>query len=299
MKRKLFIGSSKEGLSIATQLKNDIDKACGDWIETHIWKDGNIFSINKNALDALVQASRRFDYGLLVATKDDIVKSRGAKQRAPRDNVMLETGMFLGSLGLTRAFLLVEEKNKLPTDYNGVTVPYFNRKTTDSLKNAVDKIIKAIQQTKLSYNLKPVPSAALALGYFDSFILALAKKKQEQNILFKLEIILPKSISDIASEISEYANANPSTQISADSTGGRPLVNEYNSEKYSYWDIPTTLTTLSKLMDLLIPAGEIGGIDPEKQDWIEHELRNFKGTLEVLVERSPACRGKVTISYLP
>ena len=298
MKRKLFIGSSREGLSIAQKLKITIDKACGDWIETHIWKDGNIFSLNKNALDSLVKASRRFDYGVLVATKDDLVKSRRIKQAAPRDNVMLETGMFLGSLGLTRAFLLVEEKNKLPTDYNGVTVPYFNRKTTRSLKEALDKIIKAIQQTKVSYNLKPVPSAALALGYFDNFIHPLAKKKQEQNTTYKLEILLPRRIYDIQAEIIDYKKANPSTQISTITKEGKRLVYELKKKKDNYWDIPTTLSTLNKLMDLLLPPEEIGGINPEKQEWVEHELRNFKGTIEVLVEQSLACKDKVTVTHL-
>ena len=163
MKRKLFIGSSTEGLSIARQLKTKIENTLGDWIEVEVWDEGKIFALNKSALDALVQASRKYDYGILVASRDDIVKTRGLKVWKPRDNVMFELGLFLGSLGLTRAFLLLEEKSKLPTDYNGVSVPYFQRKKTGSLDAAIEKVLDAIKATKLRYNLKPVPSAALAI----------------------------------------------------------------------------------------------------------------------------------------
>jgi hypothetical protein len=297
MKRKLFIGSSSEGLSIAKQLKEKISTECGEWIETEIWNEGGVFSLNKNALDSLLKASRKFDYGILVATNDDIVKSRGVEKVAPRDNVMLEMGMFLGSLGLTRAFLMVEESGKLPTDYNGVTVPFFQKDIAGSLEKAIDKVIEAFNTTKSSYNLKPVPSAALALGYFDNFIQPLAKKRLEQNISFKLEILLPKNLNDIHIEKLTYKNANPSKEVSVYGDGSRPLVFEHENKKNEFWDFPTTLSTLSKLMDILLPNNEIG-INKEKQDWIEHELRSFSGTIKVLVEQCAACRNKVTISRM-
>lgn len=298
MKRKLFIGSSSEGLSIAKQLKAKVDADCGDWISSETWNDGSVFSLNKNTLDCLVRASRKFEYGVLIATKDDIVKSRGIKKAAPRDNVMFEMGMFLGSLGLTRAFLIAEKESKLPTDYNGVTVQYFQKATAGSLKKAIGKIIEAINITRFSYNLKPIPSVALALGYFDNFIEPLAKRRQEQNIPFKVEILLPKSLKDINAEKLIYKNSNKSTEVSIYGDGARPLVFELQKQKHHYWDVPTTLSTLGKLMDMLLPSAEIG-IDQEKQDWIDHELRNFKGTIESLVQQSAACKNKITVSYLP
>jgi hypothetical protein len=298
MKRKLFIGSSSEGLPIAKQLKEKIDSECGGWIDSVIWDEGSVFTLNKNALDSLIKASRKFDYGVLVASHDDIVKSRGVEKFAPRDNVMLEMGMFLGSLGLTRAFLLVEEEGKLPTDYNGVTVPFFQKGTTGSLDKAIDKIILAFNATKSSYNLKPMPSAALALGYFDSFIQPIAKKKQENNEPFKLEILLPKNIKDIQTEKIAFKNANPSTEKGVAGPNTRPIAFELDSMPNNYWDVPTTLGTLGKLMDMLLHSDEIG-VNKEKQDWIDHELRNFAGTISILVENCLACKGNVSVIRLP
>ncbi len=298
MKRKLFIGSSVEGLPIAKLLQARVDSECCEWISSITWDEGNVFSLNKNALDSLVSAARKFEYGILIATKDDIVKSRGVKKAAPRDNVMFEMGMFLGSLGLTRAFLLVEEKSKLPTDYNGVTISYFRKASQISLEKAMDSIIEAINSTKHSYNLKPVASVALALGYFDNFIEPLAKRRHEQNIPFNVEILLPKNLKNTNAEKIEYRNSHKSIEISVYDDGTRPLIFELVSQKYCYWDIPTTLSTLGKLIDILLPSSEIG-INQEKQDWIDHELRNFKGTIEYLVQRSIACKDKISVSLLP
>lgn len=297
MKRKLFIGSSSEGLEIAKQFKAKVDAECGDWLESEVWNEGGVFTLNKNALDSLLKASRKFDYGVLVATHDDIVKTRGAEKLAPRDNVILEMGMFLGSLGLTRAFLLVEEETKLPSDYNGVTVPFFSKGAAGSLDKAIDKIVGAFKATKNSYNLKPMPSAALALGYFENFVQVAAKKKLQENTAFKIEILLPKNIKDITSERMRYKNANPSTERSVFEPGSRPVIFERDGNAGNYWDIPTTLSTIGKLMDILLPTAEIGE-DQEKKDWIDHELRNFAGTIGVLVEGCAACKDNVKVLYL-
>ena len=77
--RKIFIGSSKEGLDVAKKLKKALEKKFPSFLNCTLWTDGNIFSLNKGALDSLVIASRKFDYGILVATADDIRKSRKIK----------------------------------------------------------------------------------------------------------------------------------------------------------------------------------------------------------------------------
>ena len=297
MKRKLFIGSSKEGLEIAQKLKEQVDIACGDWLHSVIWDESGVFTLNANTLDSLVKASRKFDYGVLVATKDDILKTREVEHFVPRDNVMLEIGMFIGSLGLTRAFLLLEEESKLPSDYNGITMPYFHREKVGSLDTALDQVIGAITRTKSSYNLKPMPSVALALGYFDNFIEPFARKKQENNEQFKFKILLPRNVLDIPGEKQRHRNQHPSTEKGGGGLNTRPIALEYDHLPNNYWDIPTTLSTMGRLMDILLPSSEIG-IDIEKQDWIENELRNFAGTIAVLVEKSSACEGNIEIRSL-
>lgn len=297
MKRKLFIGSSSEGKKIDEKLKAKIESENGDWIDCDIWDEGKVFELNASALDALVKASRKYDYGILVATKDDLLKTRGSDHFVPRDNVMFEMGMFLGSLGLTRAFLLVEKQIKLPTDYNGITVPYFDDDIDGSLDNAIESIQNAISNSRNTFNLKPVPSAALALGYFESLVQNIAKKRVEQGKDFSLTILIPENISDVKGAASIHRLQNPSIDILVEEGKPRPSITKYEGDEENYWDIPTTLQTLSNLMNLFIPSLEIG-LSIEKKDWINNELRNFKGTLEMLIENCNSCKGRVIVQKL-
>lgn len=290
MKRKIFIGSSSEGTKIANLIKNKINSELGDWIECETWKDGGVFSLNSGTLESLVKASRKYDYGIMLASKDDVVIKRFKVFSAMRDNVLFEMGLFLGSLGLQRAFLITHEKTALPSDFNGVTLVKYN---DSNINKKIESIITELQKTKNSYNLKAVPSAALALGYFQNFILPFAKKHSKLATDFKINILLPKNISDVKAQIARYKANNESIVT----TGDRPIANQYEGKTNEYWDIPTTLQTIDNLMDYFVPPSELG-INLEKEEWIQFELRNFKGTLEVLIEKHDVYKENITVDFV-
>ena len=63
------------------------------------------------------------DYGVFILAPDDMLESRDSTFRAPRDNVILELGLFVGRLGRECVFLIVPRgiKNlRLPTDLVGL-----------------------------------------------------------------------------------------------------------------------------------------------------------------------------------
>lgn len=293
MKRRLFIGSSYEGLKIANKVKDIIQMKCGDWIECTIWNEGKVFSYNKSFLDSLVIASRTYDYGILIATADDMALIRKVFLKIPRDNVVFEMGLFLGSLGLTRAFLLADINSKLPSDYNGITIPKFSIKKFN--ENSIDGIIKSLNSTRHTFSLKTIPSSALALGYFDNFILPFAKNRIGDN--FYLRILLPSNLDDIKSQIELFKHKNPSNEISVFNDGSRPIINRFKKDELQYWDIPTTLSTLNKLIGLVIHSTEIG-VNPEKKEFIEYEIRNFHVSLEVLISENDITKDKVAVEFL-
>jgi hypothetical protein len=290
MKRKIFIGSSREGLLVAEEVKSAINSMLGDWIECEIWSDGKIFSSNQSTLECLVKASRKYDYGILVASKDDYLLKRLQFKKSMRDNVLFEMGLFLGSLGLQRAYLFTHDKVSLPTDYNGITVIKYNRM---SKSQKIIEIIHEIERTKESFNLKPMPSAALALGYFENFVLPFARKYQKQLPGFNFKILIPVCISDLPIQIKKYKIENPSKKTK----GGRPIAYKYNDTESKFWDMPTTLKTIDLLINYFIQDSELG-INKEKEDWIQHELRNFKGTLEMLIKKYGVFKDKIVVEYL-
>jgi uncharacterized protein YodC (DUF2158 family) len=115
----VFIGSSTEGLPIAEAIQLNLDHSC----ETEIWSQG-VFGLGGNTLESLVEAALRFDFAVLVVYPDDMTTSRGKSQQAPRDNVLLEIGFFIGALGRKRTFVVYDRTAniKIPSDLAGVTL---------------------------------------------------------------------------------------------------------------------------------------------------------------------------------
>src|SRR5688500_286155 len=114
----MFIGSSSEGKETAEYLQAALESRC----ESDVW-DQHVFAPSQETLGRLLGATSAYDFATLVLTDDDIVERRGTMGVVPRDNVILELGLFLGALGRERVFILTNSSQPLtlPTDLLGVT----------------------------------------------------------------------------------------------------------------------------------------------------------------------------------
>src|SRR4051794_16999646 len=128
MTTRIFIGSSTEGLKVAEYIKDKLnnDPLNADpnnrVFECILWNDGEVFEKNTSYLDSLLKAACMFDFGILVATKDDKSVVRKKSFGTPRDNVIFEFGLFIGRIGPNRAFVIQEQDVKLPSDMAGISV---------------------------------------------------------------------------------------------------------------------------------------------------------------------------------
>jgi predicted nucleotide-binding protein len=118
----MFIGSSVEGRRIAEALQLNLEYD----LDCTVWHQG-VFALSRGTLDSLVEIASAFDFATLVLTPDDVVRKRGRQRRAGRDNVVFELGLFMGSLGPDRTFLVYcrDHPIDLPTDLAGVTAATF------------------------------------------------------------------------------------------------------------------------------------------------------------------------------
>ncbi|MBQ9789905.1 MAG: nucleotide-binding protein [Lentisphaeria bacterium] len=118
-KPRIFIGSSSEGLHIAQQLSKKLNV-----FDTKLW-DKDVFNPSEYNIEALVNQAQSSDFAILVLTPDDWTRSRGKGKNAPRDNVIFELGLFMGTIGRERTYLLTNSNEiKIPSDLDGITRLY-------------------------------------------------------------------------------------------------------------------------------------------------------------------------------
>ena len=121
----VFVGSASE----AAEIDRDV-RATLESLGTNIigWRE--IFRPGDYALEALLNLGATVDGALLIVTPDDLTTYRGGERMSPRDNVLLELGMFLALFGKRRAGILhvkfADKIAALPSDLTGITTLVFD-----------------------------------------------------------------------------------------------------------------------------------------------------------------------------
>ena len=119
LKPIIFLGSSTESLHIANQIKAGISD---EDLSINLWTS-DVFMPSHFPIDDLSDQVRKSDFAVLIISSDDLVKSRNESYQAPRDNIIFELGLFMGSLSRQRTFLIYPDLDnvKLPSDLEGIT----------------------------------------------------------------------------------------------------------------------------------------------------------------------------------
>jgi hypothetical protein len=301
-KISIFIGSSTESLKIAETVKRILE--VGGEIDCTIWNDG-VFEYNKSFLESLSNVSYSFDFGIMIATKDDIALIKKSARDIPRDNVIFEYGLFLGVMGNFRTLLLQEKGANLPTDLLGYTTPRFDsRFNEDQWEKLLSKIKKVVVEEYSKSSIKILPSTSLAIGYFNSFLKrvgryvieaqgGLLNKNDCEHSKARIQIIIPDELSnDIGEKAQIFYKTN---DLVGDEIGKSnrpfPIWFHKKQDELIIIDMPTTLNSIRPSVELLIPTSSLGN-DRIKCKVERKELENFKRTLEYLIsadDYSKAC----------
>lgn len=146
----MFLGCSVEGLDLAKALESSFKHSD---VVIRAWYNGGIFTASGYTMDDLMRQVQECDFAMFVFGPDDKIHSRDADHSAPRDNVVLEFGLFMGRLGRERVFMVKEAKAdlKIPSDLTGIKpVEYVCKKgctvhdLVGSVRNEIEEIIKKL-----------------------------------------------------------------------------------------------------------------------------------------------------------
>ncbi len=144
MKPRIFLGSSGKQAKLLDALTRGLSEVA----EVEPWT--TVFNPGVSTLDRLVELSKQVDFAAFVFAQDDWTTNpdgdAAAGQASPRDNVVFEAGLFGGSIGMRRTFILHASGAKLPTDLLGMTsVRYPPEPTAADMRAVNQKLRKAIE----------------------------------------------------------------------------------------------------------------------------------------------------------
>ena len=146
-KPRIFLGSSGQQAKLLDALTRGLEEVA----RVDPWTTS--FNPGTTTLERLLELAHEVDFAAFVFARDDWTSANtkaspaaGAGQASPRDNVVFEAGLFGGTLGMRRTFILHANGAKLPTDLLGLTSIRYGDTTTPAQIRAInEKLRKAIE----------------------------------------------------------------------------------------------------------------------------------------------------------
>jgi len=146
-KPRIFLGSSGKQEKLLQALTRGLE----DVAQVEPWTTS--FNPGTTTLERLLELAHEVDFAAFVFAQDDWTtqdpKSSSASsesgQASPRDNVVFEAGLFGGTLGMRRTFILHAQGAKLPSDLLGLTCIRFEAATPAAVRIVNQKLRTAIE----------------------------------------------------------------------------------------------------------------------------------------------------------
>ena len=146
-KPRIFLGSSGKQQKLLQALTRGLEEVA------HVEPWTTSFNPGTTTLERLLELSNEVDFAAFVFAQDDWTTNTpaasdptGSGQASPRDNVVFEAGLFGGTLGMRRTFILHANGTKLPSDLLGLTcVRYGEAASAAEIRTVNQKLRKAIE----------------------------------------------------------------------------------------------------------------------------------------------------------
>lgn len=116
---KIFIGSSKESIQRLREIELWLEE---DGHEPIAWDTPGLFPPGENTFMSLINISQDVDAAIFIFSEDDKIWYRGDPRLQPRDNILIEYGLFTGTLGSRKSIICRYGTPKNASDLEGITV---------------------------------------------------------------------------------------------------------------------------------------------------------------------------------
>ncbi|WP_321282064.1 TIR domain-containing protein [Marinifilum fragile] len=187
-KPKIFIASTSEAIEYTKALVCLLEHEDLDITPWSLYFENGFESTINQLLNI-----DEYDFGIVIFTPDDETKSRDRNYDTPRDNVVFELGLLLGTLGKERVFPIIprNSKLKLPSDLLGTNPFLFYYSDKDK---SFDDRMKAMKEA--SYRIS---SRISQLGSRNKLVLhdKILFNSEENKLCFKIAFTGPDSVLNL------------------------------------------------------------------------------------------------------
>jgi hypothetical protein len=142
-KPRIFLGSSGKQAKLLQALTRGLEDVA------HVEPWTTSFNPGTTTLERLLELTHEVDFAAFVFARDDwTTDSASARpptesgQASPRDNVVFEAGLFGGTLGMRRTFILHANGSKLPSDLLGLTCVRYGEATSAAEMRVVNQKLR-------------------------------------------------------------------------------------------------------------------------------------------------------------
>lgn len=142
-KSRVFISTSIEGLHIAEAIQIGLESVATCTIRTQ-----GVLKQSDKPIENVVNIAADFDYAIIVITPADFQGKNPTEKRGPKDNIIFELGLFTGTLGRARTFMVLckDDPIHLPSDLIGVTIAMYSKRSADNLLAALEPVCTQVKR---------------------------------------------------------------------------------------------------------------------------------------------------------
>src|SRR5690242_19848650 len=175
----VFVGSASKSKRAAEAVANNLRSVAF----VRVWDKA--FALSRTTIEDLVKTAPTYDFAIFILGGEDVRKKDGVTALVPRDNVIFETGLFMGVLGRERVFVIRRNdvRVELPSDWLGLTVADYSLPPTNTILDweselnfATTRIRDVIEDRKFRSSSQVAVSSTEgylkdAAEYFDKLLL--------------------------------------------------------------------------------------------------------------------------------
>ena len=140
---KVFLGSSTESKSSMRDVAEWIEEAGHEALP---WDESSLFLPGDFTFSRLMELSKDVDAAVFIFSEDDRIWYHQDITSQPRDNVLIEYGLFAGALGHKRAIFCLKGRPKSASDLKGIT--YIDLNKRQRARNTVLYWIQSLEPQK-------------------------------------------------------------------------------------------------------------------------------------------------------